>query len=293
MEREVKNLLRERRLWPKKKLGQNFLIDAEVMDDILAAADLSPEDTVVEVGPGLGLMTRELAKRAGTVIAVELDPELAHTIAEMAVQLPNIVALQGNILDLSTAELIGQAQAVRPNTGIRAYKVVANLPYYITSPVLRHFLEERHKPQSMVVMVQKEVAQRIAAKPGDMSILAVSVQVYAHPSIVRYVPARSFYPVPEVDSAVVRLDVYDKPAVNVDDMEAFFRMIHAGFARGRKMLHNALPRGMWLPPGGAQEALEEAGIDSRRRAETLDLGEWERLYWAIRHIVTEARAKPQ
>lgn len=291
MQQQIRNLLRERGLRPKKRLGQNFLVDEEVMATIVGAAELDRSDTVLEVGPGLGLFTKELARHAGAVVAVELDPDLAQAVADLSRDFPNIAVVHGNILDLPTKGVFDEARASGGNPSIASYKVVANVPYYITSPILRHFLEEPHKPRMMVLMLQKEVAQRLAAKPGNMSILSVSVQVYALPRIICYVPATSFFPVPEVDSAVVRLDVFDNPAVDVDDMEGFFRVVHAGFSRPRKMLHNALSQSVWLPPGGADEALIAAGIDPRRRAGTLSLDEWERLYRTTQDVLTRARSQ--
>ena len=262
----VKRLLRQFGLAPRKRFGQNFLVDLNVLADIVAAAELRPDDTVVEVGPGLGILTRELAQRARRVIAVEVDRDLASILKRALASLSNVEIVNADILEFDPLKALNGAP----------YKVVANLPYYITSPTLRHFLEARHKPKLLVVMVQREVAERIVAAPGSMSLLSVSVQFYGDARLVRLVPAHAFYPQPKVDSAVVRIDVYDRPAVDVDP-EKFFRVVHAGFAQPRKQLHNALARGLWLPPGKAIELLREAGIDEKRRAQTLSLDEWGRL----------------
>ncbi|MBI4317453.1 MAG: 16S rRNA (adenine(1518)-N(6)/adenine(1519)-N(6))-dimethyltransferase RsmA [Chloroflexi bacterium] len=259
----VKALLRQLGLHPRKRLGQNFLVDREVLQKIVTAADLQPSDAVVEVGPGLGVLTEELARRVAVLVAVELDRGLAAALERMLDRYPSVKVVNADVLHFDPAQYLkGQP-----------YKVVANLPYYVTSPVLRHFLEAALKPSLMVVMVQREVAQRIVAVPGEMSLLSVSVQFYGKPTLVTYVPAAAFYPRPKVESAVVRIDVYERPAVDVDS-DKFFRVVQAGFSQPRKMLHNALAQRVWLPPGGAIEVLRAAGIDEKRRAQTLTLDEW-------------------
>jgi 16S rRNA (adenine1518-N6/adenine1519-N6)-dimethyltransferase len=251
-------------LRPQKGFGQNFLKDERYLQRIVQAADLTLTDLVVEVGPGLGALTRELASRVGRVIAVEIDRGMAEALKSVLASYPNVSVVNADILKLDPTQLVGGSP----------YKVVANLPYYITSPVLRHFLEEtRVKPMVMVVMVQREVAERIVARPGDMSLLAVSVQFYGSPRVVTVVPAQAFYPPPRVDSAVVRIDVYERPAVDVDPAK-FFRVVQAGFSQPRKQLHNAIAERLWLPKGSAPGLLEEAGIDPQRRAQTLGIGEW-------------------
>lgn len=268
--RELKRLLQHYGLRARKGLGQHFLIDREVLARIVQAADLGPADTVVEVGPGLGILTRELAQRAGRVVAVELDPALIAVLGDVLRGVPNVEVVQADILKFDQGAYLGG----------KPYKVVANLPYYITSPTLRHFLEAKVKPTCLVVLLQKEVGQRIAARPGEMSLLAVSVQLYGDPTVVGFVPESAFFPSPKVDSAILRIDVYDRPVVDVDP-ELFFKVVSAGFSQPRKQLHNALQRGMWMPPGGALQALREAGIDEKRRAETLDVDEWARLCRAM------------
>lgn len=264
----IKKLLGDAR--PKKGMGQHFLIDETVLDMIVAAAEVGPADTVVEIGPGLGVLTRALAEHAGHVIAVELDEQLAGILREQLAGFDNLEIVPGDILQIDPRELIAGP-----------YIVAANLPYYITSAVLRHLLEAQHKPARLVLMVQLEVAQRILAKPGDMSILAVSVQFYGQPQMVTRVPAGAFWPPPEVDSAVLRIDVYAEPPVAVEDVDWFFKVVRAGFGQKRKQLKNALAGG--LHPGKAEvvAALEKAGIDPRRRAETLSLVEWAGLAQAL------------
>ena len=262
----VRLLLRQFGLRPQKGFAQNFLISDRVVRQILEAAELTSDDTVLEVGPGLGLLTRELSDRAGLVVAVELDRGMIEALKHVLAGRDNVELIQANILD------------VDPEVAVhgRPYKVVANLPYYITSLALRHFLEARLRPRRLVVMVQKEVARRIVAKPGNLSLLGISVQVYGSPRIVATVPATAFIPPPDVESAVVRIDVYDKPAVDVD-LSRFFRVVHAGFAHPRKQLHNALSRILWMPKDAAPEILRSAGIDPMRRAQTLSLEEWANL----------------
>lgn len=259
-------LLRAYGLSPRKGLGQNFLADPVALDRIVAAADLTPADTVLEIGPGLGSLTERLARAAGRVVAVELDERLAGIVRERLAGLANVEVLHGDILDMSGLEFLGAG-----------YKVVANLPYYITSAVLRHLLDRPDRPRTLVVTVQREVAERIAARPPDMSLLAVSVQFYGQPRVVARIPAGAFYPPPKVESAVVRIDVGDRPRLDLPvgvSEEAFFRVVRAGFGQKRKTLRNSLSAGLRLPPLHVEEALRRAAIDPRRRAETLSLEEW-------------------
>jgi len=275
---QTKKLLRRFGLRARKGLGQHFLVDSAVMETVVSAADLTPEDTVIEVGPGLGIMTDELAKRAGWVIAIELDNKMA-AVLHKTLSHDNVVILNEDVLGTDPAELL-RAQGEFPQT-FSPYKVVANLPYYITSPVFRHFLEASVKPEVMVVMVQKEVAEAITAEPGKRSVLSISVQFYGRPSIVTQVPASSFYPKPEVDSAVVRIDVYPRPPVNVDE-EGFFKLVRAGFTASRKQVANSLAQGLKLPKSEVLAVLEKASIDPQRRAETFTLEEWATL-WKVVH----------
>ncbi len=282
---EVRDLLARFNLRPRKSLGQNFLVDDAALDRIVAAADLTPEDTVLEIGPGLGALTRRLARAAGQVIAVELDqnliPILRHTLSGYS----NIELVHGNILELDPPSLVGESlrgqtdhATTRPpdytTTRLSHYKVVANLPYYITSAVIRHLLEAPARPSRLILTVQLEVAQRLIAGPGDMSLLAVGVQLYGAPAIVTRIKAGSFYPAPKVDSAVVRIEVHAQPPVEVRDVDHFFAVVRAGFGQKRKQLHNSLRIGLSLPAEVVEAALAKAGIDAKRRAETLTLEEW-------------------
>lgn len=282
---QTKRLLRQFGLRAKKGLAQHFLIDEEVLGKVISAAELSPSETVIEVGPGLGMLTRELAARAGRVIAIEVDAKLASALIQIVGACPNVTFINADVLELKPSEVLA-GEGDGPLT--RGYKVVANLPYYITAPVLRHFLEASPKPRRMVVMVQREVGENIAAKPGHSSLLSISVQLYGRPIIVDYVPAQSFYPPPKVDSAILRIDVYRQPAVEVKDVGRFFEIVRAGFSAPRKQLRNALSQALSLSPESASGLLKEAGISPQRRAQTLSLDEWAKLY----QIFAERSAYP-
>jgi 16S rRNA (adenine1518-N6/adenine1519-N6)-dimethyltransferase len=247
-------------------LGQNFLGDPAILARIATAADLSPEDLVIEIGAGTGTLTRVLAEEAGQTIALELDRRLVGILHEQLADLPNV--------DIHHADAL-----TFPRAGFRhcGYKVVGNLPYYITSAVLRRFLEAEPRPQLMVVTVQREVAERIVAGPGEMSLLAVSVQFYGRPRIVTHIRAGAFYPPPKVDSAVVRIDICEQPTVALSKGTSegfFFRVVRAGFSQKRKTLRNSLRGGLGLPPAVVEEALRQARVDHQRRAQTLSLQEW-------------------
>jgi len=252
----------------RKGLGQHFLVDRNVLDKIVSAAELEPSDTVIEVGPGLGILTGELVKKAANVIAIEADSKLASSLKRNLSKSPRLTVLNADVLQLDPRDLI-ESQ--------RNYKVVANLPYYIAAPILRHFLEASLKPSLMVVMVQKEVGQSIVAAPGNMSILGISVQLYGKPTIVDYVPAQSFYPQPKVDSAIVRIEVYPKPAIDVESIAGFFEIVKAGFSAPRKQIKNSLALGLQLDSAAVVELLQQAGVAPQRRPETLSLEEWAEL----------------
>jgi 16S rRNA (adenine1518-N6/adenine1519-N6)-dimethyltransferase len=260
----VRQLLREFNLRPQKSLGQNWLVDESTLARIAAAAELTRQDTVLEIGPGLGSLTRYLAESAGRVVAVELDGALMPPLRRVLADYSNVTLVQGDILQFNPAALVAAPR----------YKVAANLPYYITSAVIRHLLEADVSPSLIILTVQLEVAQRITAAPGKLSLLGVSVQFYGRPSIVTRIKAGAFYPVPKVDSAVVRIEPYKTPIVQVDDRDEFFAVVKAGFAQKRKQLHNALTGGLARPQAEIAAALERAGVDGRRRAETLTLAEW-------------------
>ncbi|MFC1966876.1 16S rRNA (adenine(1518)-N(6)/adenine(1519)-N(6))-dimethyltransferase RsmA [Chloroflexota bacterium] len=277
---QTKGLLRRFDLHARKRLGQHFLINEEVLGLIASAAELTPTDTVMEIGPGLGVLTRELAGQAGWVVAIELDNKLAASLRETMALFNNVTIINENVLSIDPGALLREQKArfFHEMGSPFSYKVVANLPYYITSPVLRHFLEAKEKPKTMVVMVQKEVAEEIVAKPGRMSVLSISVQLYGKPAIIGRVPANCFYPIPEVDSAILKIALYPQPAVRVDDMESFFSLVRAGFSASRKQIANSLAQGLGSPKAEVLALLEKAAIAPQRRAETLTLEEWAHLY---------------
>ena len=341
---QLKSLLSRFGIKPNKFLGQNFLLSDEVLDDIVAAADLKSSDTVLEIGPGLGALTQRLAAKAGEVIAVEKDRALAAVLRKFFKNKKNVKIVQGDALWLDSSVIPGLTRdpedkeldsRLRGNDKQRVgYKLVANIPYYITGKLLQNFLtpsqsppmaytggegepfspsrreggdEEgvRSRPSLMVLLLQKEVAERIVAKPGDMSILAVSVQFYADPEIISYVPRENFYPVPEVDSAVVRLKVLDRPRFDVDEKK-FFQFVKIGFSSKRKQLQNNLIAGLpAITPAfggglykrdldsrlrgndrgesgndrdGMKNILDSLSLNPLCRAEDLSIGDWKRLY---------------
>jgi 16S rRNA (adenine1518-N6/adenine1519-N6)-dimethyltransferase len=267
------DLLKRYGLRPRKELGQHFLSDPQLLNKIVQAADLPADVTALEVGPGPGMLTRQLATVAGRVVAVELDEMMVRLLHDELEHLSNVEIVHGDVLSMNPPALVGSPPV--------AYAVVANLPYYITSAVIRHMLEADPPPFRLVLTVQLEVAQRIVATPGDMSLLAVSVQFYGQPRIVMRIPAGAFVPPPQVDSAVLRIDTHSGPPVEVPGRKAFFRVVRAGFGQKRKQLRNSLSAGLDMPVSGATTALVESGIDPTRRAETLNLDEWATLTRAL------------
>lgn len=259
-----KTLLDEHKILPRKSLGQNFIHDPNTLDKIVATAELTPEDTVMEIGPGTGSMTTRLAEIARRVIAVELDERLKPVLDEVLSPYPNVWVIYQDILTVDIPKLL------KPEP----YVVVANVPYYITSAILKVLLENEHRPRRLVLTMQQEVAERLIAKPNDMSILAVSVQFFGQPKIAMRINPSVFWPRPEVDSAVVIIDTYATPPVDVTDTKRFFRVVKAGFGQKRKQLKNALGSGLALNSEQTAALCESAGIDPRRRAETLTLEEW-------------------
>jgi 16S rRNA (adenine1518-N6/adenine1519-N6)-dimethyltransferase len=270
-------------LGARKSLGQHFLTDRRVLRRIVAATKLTPSDTVVEVGAGLGVLTAQLVRRAGKVIAVEVDEGLCDHLRRRFAGAPKLTIVCRDVLSLQPGELLRSAGATAP------YVVVGNLPYNIAAAVLRLFLEAPEKPQRMIVMLQKEVAESIVAGPGRMSLLALSVQLYGVPRLLFRVPPSSFRPPPKVESAVLRIDVRETPAVSVDDAEGFFHFLRAGFSAPRKQLRNALSHALAADVTWVAEALRRAGVDPTLRAQALGLEQWAALYRAFE---SEGRARP-
>jgi 16S rRNA (adenine1518-N6/adenine1519-N6)-dimethyltransferase len=267
----------------KKWLGQHWLTDRRILQRIAEAADFGPEDTVIEVGPGRGALTGLLASRASRLIAVEVDTALAAALAENYRQQGNVSVIEGDVLDLTVEEVLNRGGGGLP------YVVVGNLPYFIGSPIVRKFLSALVKPRWLVVMLQAEVAERMAATPGQMSYLSVEMQVMAEVRLLFRIPARSFSPPPKVESAVVRLDVRDSPEVEVDDLAAFLKLAQAGFAAPRKRLRNSLATGLHMMPAEAAALLAEASVDGSQRPQMLRLEDWRDVYFSVRRREAMAR----
>ncbi len=269
-------------LRPRKGLGQHYLTDPAILDGIVDAAELPPDAVVIEVGPGPGALTAALAPRVGRLVAIELDDRLAPLLADLYQTWPQVQIVQGDALTFSPAQALGLQEGVAP------YYVLGNIPYYITSPLLRHFLEAEPPPQRIVVTIQRDVAQRIVARPPQMSLLAVAVQLYARPRIVRTLPPGAFTPPPKVHSAVLRLDVRSQPLVAPEQRPTFFKVVRAGFGQKRKTLRNSLASGLHLPPRVIAQALLAAGLDPKQRAQELDIRQWLRLTQVLAELL-EAR----
>jgi 16S rRNA (adenine1518-N6/adenine1519-N6)-dimethyltransferase len=267
---DIPELLRRHGLRPKKRLGQNFLVDPVHLRRVVSAAGVQAEDAVLEVGAGLGSLTRLLAEAARKVVGVELDQRLIPALQEVLAPYPNVEIVQGDILTLHPQVWLSRLETDQE----RGFVVVANIPYYITSALIRHLLESEPQPKRLTLTLQKEVAERICAQPGDLSLLALSVQVYGQPSIEAHIPAGAFYPVPKVDSSVVLVQLFDYPRIPQDLLPDFFQLAKAGFSQKRKTLRNALAGGMRWATSEAEDRLRAAGIDPMRRAETLSLEEW-------------------
>jgi len=263
----VTTLLKAYGLSPKKGLGQNFLARASTLKRIVECAEMPAGASVLEVGAGLGSLTRYLAQAARRVVAVELDGNLIPILRQVLSPWDNIEIIQGDILSYDPVDLMGEA----------GYFVVANIPYFITSALIRHLLEATLKPARLVLTVQGEVAERICADSGKRSLLALSVQVYGKARLMLRIPAKAFYPAPRVDSAVVRVDLYPQPAIPLEWLDSFFLLAKAGFSQKRKTLRNALIAGLGQQPAAVLNLLNNCGIDPQRRAETLNLEEWRAL----------------
>ena len=262
----VRSVMRSK---PKKSLGQNFLVDSRVAKKIISAADISSDDTVLEIGPGRGALTRHLAETCKRLVAIELDSELASELQARFSNNPGVEIIHGDARDVSLDQFI--------NAGER-YKLLANLPYYAANRIVRRFLTAERKPSILVFMVQREVARTMAAQPGDMGLLSVMIQLYGSVKVAFTVPPRAFRPAPKITSAVVRIDVYDQPALDLISDEDFFDLVIAGFSAPRKQIKNSLRNGLKVTSEIAGVMLEAAGIDPKRRPETLSVAEWGDVY---------------
>jgi len=260
----LKKLLEKYNVKPKKSLGQHFLIDKKVLKKIIQAASLSKKDIVLEIGPGIGTLTLELSPRVKKVIAVEKDKKMCQILKEVVRNAENVRVIRGNILKTNHLSLVPCS-----------YKIVANIPYYLTSPVIRMFLESPNPPQETILMVQKEVAKRICAKAPKMNLLAVCVQFYAKPKIVSYISKNSFWPRPKVDSAIIKItniQQFDPSFAN-----KFFKIVKAGFSHPRKLLVNNLAEKLKIDKQKTKKVLSKIGLDEKARAENLSIKDWEKL----------------
>ena len=261
---EVPSLMRDYGIKPKKGLGQNFLVDETYLRKIAESAQLDRNTCVLEIGAGMGNLTRHLAAAARQVTAVEIDRQLILILKKITRDFENVRIVQGDIMEIPVGDLMDAS----------GYVVAANIPYYITSALIRYLLESKAKPGAIVLTIQREVAQRICEKAGGLSLLALSVQVYGVPKIAFHIPAGAFYPEPKVDSAVLIVDVYKQPLIPREQLDDFFRLTKAAFSQKRKMLHNTLGGAQGLSKEKADLLLSSAGIDPKRRAQTLSIDEW-------------------
>lgn len=264
--------LRDRGLAPRKRLGQNFLHDRVYLQRIVAAAQLESTDQVLEVGAGTGVLTAEIAPRVERLIAIELDDQLVRLLRDTYAGDPHVQIWHGNALEFDPCQHFD-----------RTYKLVGNIPYYITGQILRHYLEAACPPSLLILLVQREVAERMTAAPGQLSLLGVSVQAYGQPRIVSRVPAGAFYPPPKVESAIVRIQPHPTPAFGSNPVP-FFTVARAGFGTKRKQLANSLAHGLSISTMQARELLQMAGIEPSLRAEALTVADWARVadLWARR-----------
>ena len=261
---------------PSKRLGQHFLISQKALQKIIQTAEISKKDIVLEIGPGLGVLTQELAQRAKKVIAVEKDKRMVEILKDVLKDHRNTEIIHGDILDIirdSPSDTVLESRTVSEGLSL---KIVANIPYYLTSPLIRLFLELKNPPQEMILLIQKEVAQRICAKPPKMSLLAVAVQFYSQPKIISYVSKKSFWPQPKVDSAIIKI-AQIKKLENINP-EKFFRIVKAGFASPRKQLINNLSQKLNLDRGKIKKALTQCHLDIQVRAENLSVEDWLKLF---------------
>ncbi len=256
----VKQVLDKYQVRPLKRLGQNFLVNKKALNDFINACDLRKSDVVLEIGPGLGTITQEIAKKVKTVIAIEKDKKMCEIMKETLSDLNNIEIINQDVLKIFNSQF-----------SISNYKVVGNLPFYITAPVIRKFLETKNQPKEMIFMIQKEVGQRICAKPPKMSLLAVSVQFYAKPKIVSYLPKNSFWPQPKVNSTIIKIIPQKQTIVNA---KLFFEVVKAGFAHPRKQLRNNLSKRLKMNKEKTEQWLLRNNIQPNQRAETLKVQDW-------------------
>ena len=255
---------------PKKPLGQHFLVANGVINMITKAAQIEPTDTVVEVGPGLGILTEALLKQTPKVIAIELDENLANALSER-IQSDGLKIIPDDARNVDIKKV---------TKGV-PYKLISNLPYYAAGPILRHFIESEHPPETAVIMVQREVAKQMIAQPDHMSLVSIGTQIYGDIKIVGFIPSSAFYPKPKVTSAIVKIDTYDKPLINRANRKTFFSVVRGGFSAPRKQLRNSLAQGLKISTTAAASHLRYAGIQPEARPSTLSLEDWKALHLVI------------
>ncbi len=260
-------LMKKYGIKPKKSLGQNFLIEPAGLNKVIDAAQLQAEDEVLEIGAGLGSLTYLLAQSVRQVVAVEIDKAVLPPLREALTNFENVQIIEGDILEKNPDELMQG----------KDYVVVANIPYYISSAIIRHLMEAANRPKRVVLTVQKEVAERVIARDGKMSLLSLSVQVFGQVSMAGVIPAGSFLPAPDVDSAVLKIELYPEPLIPLANEKVFFKIAHAGFSQKRKTLRNSLSGGLGISALQVEEILAKAEINPQRRAETLTIPEWNKL----------------
>jgi 16S rRNA (adenine1518-N6/adenine1519-N6)-dimethyltransferase len=284
----LKTFLRNHNIKPNFTYGQNFLIDEIVLEDIVDTAKVSAEDKVLEIGPGIGNLTRKLLERGAFVLSVEKDPKFLPILKSLKKDFPDTfryeiadalefdfikILNEGVVSRQQTADSIQHTVDSKQQTEI-SYKVVANIPYYITGKILQMFLTTKFKPTSITVLTQKEVAKNVIAKPGQLSILGISVQLYGVPSLAQIVPAKSFYPAPKVDSAVLHIELFSKPKYELEDEKKFFHLLKACFAGKRKQIHNTLTANLRIEKGRVEEVLQELKIEKTTRPQQLTIEQW-------------------
>ena len=281
----IPGLMRKYDLHADKRLGQNFLIDENALLKIVQAAELSTEHWVLEIGAGLGNLTRHLAAITRYVVAVEVDARLLPALQDTVSSYQNVHIVLGDFLDMNLSEYF--PKKIGEEISSPGFCVVANIPYYITSAVIRHLLEGNIKPQRIILTVQSEVAERICEIPGNMSLLALSVQVYGSPHIISSIHAGAFFPKPKVDSKILRIDLHPQPLIAEQFLDIFFHLIKAGFSQKRKTIRNAFKSGLGWPLTLVDNLLFKSGMDPKRRAETLSLPEWNLLCKSYNQLANE------
>jgi 16S rRNA (adenine1518-N6/adenine1519-N6)-dimethyltransferase len=267
---QLKILLRNNKIKPNFTYGQNFLVDDEVLEEIIEAAEVTPADTVLEIGPGIGNLTRLLCERAGFVLSVEKDPQFQEILYKIKKDHRNNFRYE--IADSLTFDFESSLAGYQlPTTN---YKLVANIPYYITGKVLQMFLNAKNKPTEIVVLTQKEVAENVVALAGDLSVLAISVQLFGEPKLIKIVPAKSFFPAPKVDSAILKIKLFKEPKYKLSDEKKFFKIVKACFAGKRKQLHNTLTSNLKIPKEKVLEILSNLKINPMARPQELTIEKW-------------------